>query len=273
MRKFGIVILLLLVLPLCLAAQDERFSSLDSLMTVYCQSMQLEPLDVKQRECDFMISSARDSLAREHIARKLFEYYVSSPLMGEESVALYLYDKWFASGLLSIGGEFVSMDAEIFATFNRNNLLGMDAPVLMMEGRCGRKSRIPSEGRTSILFFFDLGCPKCRVDIDLMPSAVSDVDFPVDFFAVYCGSDKKAWDKFRRTFSLDNERIRVIHLWDPDMDTDYQRMYGVVSTPKLFVVEPSGTIIGRRLEPDSLKELLVYAGAVSTVYDEFNKSE
>lgn len=272
MKKLLLISAFLLVF-LTAAAQERDFSSLDSLLTVYCTAMQEETLESKQLECDFLIGSCKDTATMEHVARKLFDHYAASNVMGEEALAIYVYDKWFADGTLSIGGEYVKMEADIFVMFNRSSLIGMDAPVLEMNGADCRKVRIPSVGRTSILFFFDTSCSKCRIYMDLLPQALSDVDFPVDFYAVYCGPDSQAWEEFRQEFDLGNPAINLIHAWDPELDTDYQRLYSVISTPRVFVVEPQGTIIGRRLEPDSLKELMVYAGAIQKVFDDFNKCE
>ena len=274
MKRLALILAIFLLPPLGLRAQDKAgYEALDSLLTVYCESMQLEENETKQRECDFMISSCADSLTREHVARALFDHYAGSMVMGEEAVAIYIYDNWFANGKLSIGGEYVAMDAEIFATFNRQNLIGCDAPRITLEKPCGGKMEIPAEGRTSILFFFDTACSKCRFTIAALPAALDEVDFPVNFYAIYCGSDKKSWAEFRRDFRLGNPKIKVTHLWDPDYDSDYQLKYGVISTPKTFVVEPQGTILGRRLEPDSLKELMVYAGIILDTYSKHYKSE
>lgn len=269
---------LLLILTCCLlavtaASQEKNYAPLDSLLNVFFESMQEESLQAKQQECDFLIQSCKDTATMEHVARTIFDHYTTSAVMGEEALAIYVYDKWFADGTLSIGGEYVKMEADIFVMFNRNSLIGMDAPVLEISGPLSEKVVVPSTGRTSVLFFFDTSCPKCRIFIDMIPQALQDVDFPVDFFAVYCGADPQAWEEFRQDFDLGNPQIRVIHAWDPELDTDYQRLYAVISTPRLYVVEPQGTIIGRRLEPDSLKELMVYAGAIQKVYDEFNISE
>lgn len=255
------------------AAQEKDYAPLDSLLGVFFQAMQEESTESKQQECDFLIQSCKDSSTMEHVARKIFDYYTTSPVMGEEALAIYVYDKWFADGPLSIGGEYVKMEADIFVMFNRNSLIGMDAPVLELKGPDSSAVTLPTPGRTSILFFFDTSCPKCRVFRDLLPQALQDVDFPVDFFAFYCGSDYSAWAEFRNTFNFDNPEINLIHTWDPELDTDYQRLYSVISTPRVFVVEPQGTILGRRLEPDSLKELMVYSGAIQKVYDDYNKSE
>lgn len=272
-RLAAILILFCLSLAGFEARAQDKYAQLDSLLNVYCTAMQMEPMEVKEHEIGFMIESAHDSLTREHIARELFNWYADSKLMGEEALAIYIWDNWFADGPLSIGGEFVRMDAEIFVTFNRPTLIGNDAPVLELYDIEGQKVRIPSEGRSSVLFFFDTSCSKCRLEIAVMPAAVKDVDFDLDFFAVYCGSDREAWDEFRAGFDLANSKVRVVHLWDPEMDSGYQLEYGVVSTPKMYLVEPQGTIIARRLEPESLKEMLAYAGAIQNIYEQFKDSE
>ena len=95
---------------------------------------------------------------------------------------------------------------------------------------------------------------------------LKDVDFKMDFYAVYCGSDRKSWRQFRREFKLRNPNITVHHLWDPEMESDYQMRYAVLGTPRVYLVEPGGSILGRRLEPESIKELLPYAGAIQAAY-------
>jgi len=267
MKRFLLILFLAFAPNLWLSAQEEKFAELDSLLMFYCHTMQMEEMETKQMECDFMIESCKDSLTREHVARKLFDHYCVSNVMGEEAVAIYLYDKWFASGKLSIGGEFVAMDAEIFATFNRNSLLGMEAPAVSLKKPCGGNCNIPKKGETSVLFFYDTACSKCRAFSQMLPQVLDDASFKFHFYAIYCGAERKAWKQWRKEFKINNPKIKLVHLWDPEMKSDYQLQYGVISTPKMYLVEPGGTIMGRRLEPESLKELLYYAGAVQTAYN------
>ena len=67
--------------------------------------------------------------------------------------------------------------------------------------------------------------------------------------------------------------MKVTHLWDPEIDSDYQKQYGVIITPRIFIVEPQGSIIGRRLELDSMVELLKYASIIQTEYDKHIKNK
>lgn len=268
------IALILAALVVCSFAGAQDFESLDSLLMHYCEAIEMEPSEEKSIECDFMIGSVEDSLARQHIALWLYDHYVDSKLMGDEAVAIYLYDNYFANGRISMRGEFDKMAAEIFATFNRRTLLGEYAPTVALYGPDGRNELVPVPGHTSILWFYDTHCSKCRMEAEILPETLGYADFNLDFIAVYSGSDRSSWDLFRESFTISNPKVHVIHLWDPEIDSDYQRLYGVMSTPRIYLVEPSGTVIGRRLEVDNLLELFPVSGAIQAVYDrEFTSAQ
>lgn len=255
---------------LSLRAQDPSAGAnalMDSLMVKYMQAIQKESVEVKEGECDFLIGSVRDSLMRQHLAVSLFNYYRNAPVMGDEEVAVYLYDKWFAGKKIVFPGEFEGLDAEMFCNMNRNTLLGRDAPVLKARKPCGGRLRVPAEGVTTLLWFYDTACSKCRLEAKVLPGVLEkEVDFPLTVVAFYSGQDKKAWKAFRRSFRVNNPNIKILHCWDPEVESDYLRLYGVVSTPKMYMVAPEGSIIGRRLEVDSLQQLLPVAKDIEGMF-------
>ena len=270
MRRF-LCILLSVFFGLSLNAQtgntDGVYAVLDSLMLNYVGSIQQESQESKQNECGFLINSVKDSLLKQHLAVSLFNYYKDAPVMGDEAVAIWLYDNWFASGKVKFKGEFEALDAEMFCNMNRNSLLGMDAPILLLRKPCLGRREIPAKGKTTLLWFYDTACSKCKVEAKLLPGLLDrEVDFPLTVCAVYTGRDKKAWREFRRTFKLGNPRIKLEHYWDPEVSSDYLRLYGVMSTPKMYMVAPEGSIIGRRLEPESLLQLLPTASELDKVF-------
>ena len=259
-------LILFFLLSGVLAAQD--YAQLDSLMGVYVSSIQREETETKEAETDYMIGAARDSATRQHIALWLFDYYKESPLMGEEAVAIHIYDSWFASGKLSWRSEFDAMDAKLFADFNRSSLLGMQAPALILRKPCGGRVNIPRSGRTAFIWFYDTACAKCKLEAKVLPGILdAETRSSVDFYAVYAGQDRKAWKAFRKDFKLRNHKVKLVHLWDPEVDSDYLRLYGVISTPKLYMVEPHGSIAGRRLEPENLPQMLSLAEQIESLYN------
>lgn len=248
----------------------ERYRGLDSLLTQFYYTLEREDPEVKSVEFDGLIETCKDSLTRQHVTLQIFDHYRFSRLMGDETVAVHIFDNWLASGRVKTRSEFEMMDAELFANFNRQSLIGMDAPRIELLKPCGGKRAIPSEGRISVLFFYDTSCAKCRLETQVLPTIVKEVDFPFDFYAIYVGTERRDWNAFRRNFRLNNKNIRLIHLWDPEIDSGYQKAYGVTGTPRLFVVEPDGVIIGRRLEMTNLMEMFPLLRAVWETYEKYN---
>ena len=274
MRKAALI-LLCAVCAVSLRAQapsDGANAVLDSLAVNYLVAIQGESVETKQGECDFLIGTIRDSLLRRHLAVTLFNYYKDAPVMGDEAVAIHLYDKWFAPGLLHFAGEFEGLEAEMFCNMNRNTLLGMDAPVLKARRPCGGSVSVPAKGVTTLLWFYDTACSKCRLEAKVLPAVLEkSVDFPITLVAFCAGRDRKAWKEFRRSFKVDNRNVRLVHCWDPGVDSDYLRLYGVVSTPKMYMVAPEGSIIGRRLEVDALQQLLPTAKSIHNIFTGGNR--
>lgn len=247
----------------------ERYHGLDSLLTQFYSALEMEDVDVKGKEMDNLISMCKDSLARQHVALQIFDHYRYSRLMGEEAVAIHIFDEWIASGKVQTRSEFEMMDDEMFVNFNRSSLIGMEAARISLFKPCGGTREIPSEGRVSILFFYDTSCAKCRLETQVLPQVVGEIDFPVDFYAIYVGTDRRSWNAFRKNFKLRNPNMKLIHLWDPEIESGYQRLYGVTGTPKMFVVEPEGMIIGRRLEMTNLIEMIPVMRAVQETYEKY----
>lgn len=263
-------LLFLVSLLFCLASRAQTDSSrvaiLDNLLDRYMASMETESVETKSSEADYIINSLTDKEFRQRAALRLFDHYKDSPLMGDEAVAVHLYDKWFADGSIEMRSEFDKLDAELFANFNRETLLGCDAPVITLRTPCGRKMTVPNKGETTVMFFFDTSCAKCRVESEVLPSVLAQADFPLKFCAVYCGQDRKGWRKFRRSFKVKNPNVKVVHLWDPEIESGYLSHYGVISTPRMYLIDPDGTVTGRRLEVETLQELLPYAGAIQRTW-------
>ena len=116
-----------------------------------------EPETVKCGEADFLIESCQDSLVRQFTALRLYGHYISSRLMGDEAVAIHIYDRWFATGKVRMQSELDLMNARIFAEFNRQSLIGRQAQEISMEDLDGRSVTLFGErlyrDRMSVLFF------------------------------------------------------------------------------------------------------------------------
>lgn len=220
-----------------------------------------EPLAVQAAEADFMIEAASDSLVRQFVAQWIYEHYLQSPLMGSESVAIHVFDEWFLPGKVKMSSEMDLLNARIFADFNRMSLIGEKAPGLAMEALDGSFVELytgsDNGGSYRVLYFYDTDCAKCRIETILLRNMLNTESFPIEFYAVYAGDNRSSWETYvKEKLTVDESEMKVSHLWDPTLDSDFQRKYGVIQTPRLFLIGPDGTILGRGLDTKALSALL-----------------
>ena len=242
--------------------------ALESKLSQYVKAIAPLDCETQQEECDFLISSCNDSLTRQHVALWLYRHYISSQIMGVEAVAIHLTDKWFSTGAVKMSSDIELMNAKIYAEFNMRSLVGMRAPGLTLKARDGSEHRVfggnASEGdrwmnssRYSVLYFYDTGCPNCLAQTVMLRNLLPGAAVPIDFYAIYTGADSLAWDGYvDKHFSIKSDQISLSHLWDPQLDSDFQRKYGVLQTPRMFLVDRDWKIIGRGLDAQTLVAML-----------------
>lgn len=230
---------------------QEPYAELGAKLDQYFVALAGESADVQNAECDFLISSCKDSLVRQYVTLKIYNHYRSSGIMGDEAVAVHIADEWLIPGKVAMPSGEELLAAKMFATFNRSSLIGCEAPVLTLFSPEGEGVRVPSRGRYSVLYFYDTGCATCKRETGRLKEFSEEGEYAdVEVFAVYVGSSKEEWDAYREGFE------GVTHLWDPEITSDWQLKYGVLGTPRMFLVSPSGTVLGRGLDTPALKVLL-----------------
>ena len=227
----------------------------------YFEALKYETIDVQKEECEYLIKTASDQDVRDFIAQTIYSHYIDSKIMGAEAVAIHLTDNWFLPGKVSFRNDDELFAARIFAEFNRQSQIGSKAPELSMETIDGRAVSLFSTDDTGsgfkVLYFYDADCVNCRLETILLGNVLETEDFPVTFYAIYVGDDRNEWEEYvKDRLSLDTVNAKVIHLWDPDLESDFQRKYGILQTPRLFLVAPDGTIIGRGLDAQALSQML-----------------
>lgn len=246
-----------------------RAQGLDSLKKVelagklqeYFEALKYENIETQKAECDFLIETATDPQIRDFIAQTIYNHYIGSKIMGAEAVAVHLADNWFIPGKVSFADDSELFAAKVFAEFNRMSLIGAKAPELSMESLDGKYSTLFEAGeagrRFRVLYFYDTDCARCRMETILLRNIIETEDFPVEVYAIYVGDDRTQWqDYVADRLSPEGGKAVLTHLWDPAMDSDYQRKYGVLQTPRLFLVAPDGTIVGRGLDAQTLAQML-----------------
>lgn len=257
------VILLGMLSAFSLFAQQQpdsmRFAALDAKLKEYVDAIEAAGPQVQKEECDFLIESTADSLVRQHIALRLYDHYLNSRVMGAEAVAIHILDEWFFSDKVKMPDDVSLLNARVYADFNRRSLIGEKAPALRVEDISGSQvclyDTLPD--RYSVLYFYDTDCAKCRIETLHLKHLLSSGRYHVDLYAFYSGSNRESWEKYvADRMHIDSDCVSVTHVWDPGMDSDFQRKYGVLQTPRMFLIRQDGVIVGRGLDTEALTALL-----------------
>ena len=237
------------------SADSSKFAALGLKLAEYYDAMKHESLAVQESECYFLIETATDLTLRQYIAQNIYDHFSASPVMGAENVAVHVFDKWFADGTLQMSSPEAYHDARTYADFNRQSLIGCRAPSLELESPDGQVVNIFDNGGFSILFFYDADCAKCKLQISLLNALFKAKNYPVNLYAVYVGDDRQKWTECMSGLFFSSD-VSICHLWDPTLESDFQRRYGVTQTPRMFLISPDGTIIGRGLDAVALESML-----------------
>ncbi len=289
LRKIGVGIVLCLAFASPAKARGD-LDSLGRLLNEYVRALDEYGASYKSAECDEIIAYCRNDSTRHFTARHLFQHYMDSPLMGDEAVAIHLYDKWFAEGKdageslgkgarASFASDEEAFSAKIFVEANRQSLLGMPAPALRLydgddnevtlfggaskalpgdrtTSALSASSLLASDGRLRVLYFYATDCSVCKLYSKQLEVLLSRCSRPVDLVAVYTGRDRESWETYvRERLSWRGANVRIINLWDAEGKGEFVTRYGILSTPRLFLIDADGTIIGRRLDPEALRML------------------
>ena len=247
-----------------LSAQDERYEALGAKLEEYFAALAGEPLSVQNAECDFLIESCKDSLTRQFVTLKIYDHYLKSKIMGDDGVAVHVADTWLIPGKVAMHDELDLLNAKVFAEFNRQAQLGAEAPSLTVMDDAGETVTIPVKGEYTVLYFYDTSCSTCQIETPRLVSFLKDNTFPLKAVAFNTGIDDEAWAHYRAA-SLNVPGM--VHVWDPEMESDYQRKYGVLQTPRMFLISPDGTVIGRGLDTPALQMLVdKHSGKEGYVY-------
>lgn len=243
---------------------DSIPAALDAKLQEYLERMDLMPADAACEEADFLISSVQDDDLRSLVAQKAYRHFRTSKVMGSENVSVHIYDRWFAT-FKAVFQTLEELDeAEFYAFINRKSLLGEKAVNLTLTDMKGRAVQLFGKGGKkpvqTVIFFYSTTCPKClyiahRLAEILAPKKLAK-GLKINLFAIYTGDDDAEWKGYvKKNLKLSsNCKLKLYNL--KGGDADFVTAYGVIQTPRLFLVDEDSVIIGRNLDAAALEILL-----------------
>ena len=257
MRRLCLIVALALACSLTRAQEITVYDSLRS----YLEVIGTMPVDSINARLDALIASAADDDTRAGIAGTAYNFFLESPVMGAEGVAVYIADNYFLNKRLKWPSEATFANLYAFAEFNRQSLLGMPAPELVLESLDG--GTVDVRAATSghkILYFYEDKCLTCTQQTPQIAALLESYSGtqPLALYAVYTQGDRDAWARYAITNfrGIDNPKVTVYNLWDPEGTSQFHKKYSVLTTPSMLLLDADNRIIGRKLNAVALAQLL-----------------
>lgn len=199
--------------------------------------------------------------AKPYIAAEAFKYFSKPAVMGQESVAYHIAQEYFNNGKLNVPYSGLDFEIKTFTMLNGKSLVGMEAQELIMQDTCGIEvslKELIAQGEYTILYFYTDDCITCRIETPKLVEFVNGYNQGViNVYAVYTQDYIERWKSYiNEKFNIYNPFVNWLNVADPQFESGFHLLYNVISTPQIYLIDNQGTIIGRDLSVNALKELI-----------------
>ena len=235
----------------------------------YLKSLERNSTEALTFIAEDLVQSAHSTL-KPYIALQIFNLFKEAEIMGQEAVAVEIAKRYLLNDKSGSIEEMLGYETYFgimaFVQMNEHSLIGMQAPQIELPDSLGCLHSIPKcdEGADEALpflqlfYFYTSNCSSCRATTPLLAELLQRYSgIPIKIYAIFTGSSRGEWMSECAKFSLiKNPLVERIDLWDPEVESNFPLLYGVISTPQMLLTTDKGIIVGRRLTPKSLEQLL-----------------
>jgi len=211
---------------------------------------------------EFIIEELKQLIYRTEANQEVYQYTVSYLLnffnsfqrVGMNRVFVFLAENyvlngqadWFNEAAL---GSIAKRTAELRAGY-----VGSEAPDLTMENLAGDSITLYSLKKPyTFLFFWSSGCGHCETAAESIRNFMqSEAGDRFAVYSVFTKDYRRDWEQFVDEFQMHEWH----NVWDSQNRSNYRRLYYVVSTPLLYVLDDDKKIIGFRAGDGPIQDLL-----------------
>ena len=235
----------------------------------YLKSLERNSTEALTFIAEDLVQSAHSTL-KPYIALQIFNLFKEAEIMGQEAVAVEIAKRYLLNDKSGSIEEMLGYETYFgimaFVQMNEHSLIGMQAPQIELPDSLGCLHSIPECGEGAdeaspflqLFYFYTSNCSSCRATTPLLAELLQRYSgIPIKIYAIFTGSNRSEWMNESAKFSLiQNPLVERIDLWDPEVESNFPLLYGVISTPQMLLTTDKGIIVGRRLTPKSLEQLL-----------------
>jgi thiol-disulfide isomerase/thioredoxin len=220
----------------------------------YFRQVVIQMPDSIIREADRLLDmSSVNADVFQYTAVWIMNRYATSELMGMDAVVVHMADKVYLAGKAPWASEEYLSDLGKRVERLRPNLIGMQAPELLMNSFTGYYvSLYDIRADFTIIYFWEPDCGHCKEATPKLKEFYNkNKESGIEVFAVCTQPDREKWEKY-----IAENGLSWINGWDPQRLSRFDFLYNVESTPLVYILDHDKKIIAKRLAVEDIGSFL-----------------
>ena len=232
-----------------------RTQYLQPILIQYFEKVIIPIPDTINKYADMLLEKAKNT---PELLRFFIQYitykYETSQYVGHDAVFVHMVKNYYEKGFCPWVDEEVLKAMTERANQLDKILIGRTAPYLYMPDTTGAyRSNYEFDKRYTIMWFWDLNCGHCKTATPILKEfydrAKDSLDFEV--YAVCLGTDSVKWKQ-----AIIEKGLRWINVGMNRANIDFKEVYGVSTTPVVFILDRDKKIIAKKIEAKEIESVI-----------------
>jgi thiol-disulfide isomerase/thioredoxin len=224
-------------------------------VSAYLKNMVLQIPDSLKKECDMLISKAKDNKETyKYMVWYTTNTYETSNIMGLDEVFVYLVKKYYTSKESAYWLD----EATLYKIQDRARILepiliGKKAKNLILtDSNNVARSMYDIQAKYTILVFWDPDCGHCKKSMPVVKATYDKYKSKgVQVYAVCTEVEMDKWRAFIR-----ENKLEWINVANPELNNNFRQEFDILTTPQLFVLDKDKKIIAKKIDAETLEKIL-----------------
>lgn len=210
---------------------------------------------------DSVIKSADQIIRKLKPGTEMFKYvvwwitnkYETSNIMGMDAVFVHMAENYYTKELAFWADETQIYKIQERAKVLKPILIGKKARNLILDDDKGvSRSLYDLKGKFTVLYFWDPDCGHCKkVTPKLKAFYDSFKSKGIDVYAVCTEVEAEKWRQY-----IKENNLEWINVADLKVTNNFRYEFDISSTPQIFLLDDTKTIIAKRIEVETLQEII-----------------
>jgi peroxiredoxin len=220
----------------------------------YFKNLTIQMPDSIIKEADKIISQLKPgSEMFKYIVWWITNKYETSNIMGMDAVFVHMAENYYSKEK-----AFWVDEAQLFKIKDRAKvlkpiLIGKKVKNLVLTDTLGMtRALYDIKAKYTVLYFWDPDCGHCKKATPKLKEYYDEVKAKgVQVYAVCTEVEMEKWKDFIREYKLN-----WINVADPKLQNNFRYEFDLSTTPQIFLLDENKTIIAKRIEVETLREIL-----------------